>query len=261
MDEHRWMLRRLKRTVGAVLFKSYIWHHRLLHFLRVLPFSRTFGMERGTPVGRSYVNHFLQANADQVRGKCLEFGNDRYRSCFPRSTSYHVTDVVERPGVDYVCDIHSPHCLPKDHFDAVICTQVFEHLAYPEIAARSLFQILAPDGILLLTAPFINPVHYVPTDFRRFTPECLEMMLQDAGFDVEILDFGGNSLVSTGILLGMVQEDFSRRELQKKDPVYPLNVLIRARKPLAVESNEFSAHLQSTQEAVPEKAERAETGI
>src|SRR5262249_24270557 len=124
-----------------------------------------------------------------------------------------------------------PLDMPLEHFDAVVCVQVFEHLVYPERAANSLFRIMSPGAVLLLTAPFINPVHYVPTDFRRFTPECLEMTLRDAGFVVELVDFGGNSLVGTGSLLGMVQEDFTTRELDAKDPVYPYNVLIRARKP------------------------------
>jgi hypothetical protein len=57
------------------------------------------------------------------------------------------------------------------------------------------------------------------------------MIIKDAGFHVEIVSFGGNSLVGTGSLLGMVQEDFSVAELEAKDPIYPYNILIRARKP------------------------------
>jgi hypothetical protein len=92
---------------------------------------------------------------------------------------------------------------------------------------------IAPDGVLLLTAPFINQVHYDPTDFRRFTPNGLELILRDSGFEMEVVDFGVNTLVGTGSLLGLVQEDFTPAELDKKDPVYPYNVLISARKPAA----------------------------
>jgi SAM-dependent methyltransferase len=221
----------LKEAARYSLFKLYVNLHRFLHSINVLPYSRNFGLERGSPVGRYYVEKFLRENALSIVGRCLEFGEDRYKSYFPKATEYEVTDVVERPGVKYVCDIHEPKGMPKDHFNAIICTQVFEHLAYPERAAKSLYELMAPGGILLLTAPFINPVHYVPTDFRRFTPECLEMIIKEAGFDVEIVSFGGNSLVGTGSLLGMVQEDFSVAELEKKDPVYPYNILIKARKP------------------------------
>jgi SAM-dependent methyltransferase len=221
----------VKRIIRYSLFKLYIQIHRFFHVIHVLPYSRNFGLERGSPVGRYYVEKFLRENADSISGRCLEFGDPRYKSYFPKAREYEITDVVKRPGVTYVCDIHDPVGMPKNHFNAVICTQVFEHLAYPEKAAKSLFELMAPGGVLLLTAPFINPVHYVPTDFRRFTPECLDMILREAGFHVEIVSFGGNSLVGTGSLLGMVQEDFSVAELEKKDPIYPYNVLVKARKP------------------------------
>ncbi|MFN8432893.1 MAG: methyltransferase domain-containing protein [Anaerolineales bacterium] len=222
----------LRDSFRLFLFWLYIQFHRYLHRIKVLPYSRHFGAERGSPVGRYYVEKFLRAHADNIMGRCLEFGQDRYRTYFPKAIEYDVTDVVERPGVRYVCDIHDPVGMPKDHFDAIICTQVFEHLASPEKAAHALYKLMAPGGVLLLTAPFINQVHYDPTDFRRFTPDGLEMIIKEAGFDIEIVTFGGNSLVGTGSLLGMVQEDFSTHELEIMDPVYPYNILVKAKKPL-----------------------------
>ena len=220
-----------KKGMRFILFKIYIQIHRFFFSMGVLPYSRRFGIERGSPIGRYYVEKFLRENADSVTGHCLEFGQDRYRSYFPNVTEYNVTDVVARPGVKYVCDIHDPIGIPRNHFNAVVCTQVFEHLAHPEKAAKSLYELIVPGGILLLTAPFINPIHYDPTDFRRFTPEGLELIVKEAGFDIEVLSFGGNALVSTGSLLGMVQEDFSIKELEQIDPIYPYNILIKARKP------------------------------
>ena len=123
--------------------------------------------------------------------------------------------------------------MPLASFDSIICTQVFEHLAYPEKAAESLRLLLRPGGVVLLTAPFISQVHYVPTDYLRFTPDCLRLILEGVGLVVDEVDFGGNSLVSTGSLLGMVQEDFSDAELDQKDPVYPYNILVRAHRPPA----------------------------
>ena len=226
------LTRILRRSVKGSLFRGYILHHRLLHYIGVLPHSRSFGFERGTPVGRYYVENFLRTNASHVHGRCLDFGDDRYRSFFPLATSYEVVDVTPKDGVDYVCDIHDATSMPQAAFDTIICLQVFEHLAWPEKAAESIAQLLKPGGTLLLTAPFINPVHYVPTDYRRFTPECLTMILEQARLVVDEVTFGGNSLVGTGSLLGMVTQDFSNRELDLKDPVYPYNILVRARRPL-----------------------------
>src|SRR5215207_1238199 len=95
----------LKETIRLSLFKTYIQIHRSLHLIKVLPYSRNFGLERGSPVGRYYVEKFLRENADSILGRCLEFGEDRYKSYFPEATEYEITDVVDRPGVKYVCDI------------------------------------------------------------------------------------------------------------------------------------------------------------
>jgi SAM-dependent methyltransferase len=227
------LLKTILKLPRAFLFRLYVYHHRLLHRLGVLPYDRHFGFARGTPVGRYYVEKFLRENAHYVKGHCLEFGDSRYKSFFPAAERYEVLDLTPGKGVDYACDIHDPVGVPEATFDSVICTQVFEHLAWPEKAAAVLFRLLKPGGVLLLTAPFLSQVHGVPSDFRRFTPDCLAMILKEAGFVVESVDFGGNSNVGLGSLLGMVQEDFSRAELERKDPVYPYNVLIRATLPLA----------------------------
>jgi len=222
---------KLKNGLRKILFIAYKWLHRTLHNIGVLPISRNFGIGRGSPVGRYYVEHFLREQAGQVRGHCLEFGDARYASLFSGFDTYEVTDLEEGEDIDYPGDIHDPSTLPKEYFNTIICVQVFEHLKNPQRAAKILYQSMKRSGVLLLTAPFINPVHYVPTDFWRFTPEAITMILIDSGFEVEVIDFGGNSLVSTGSLLGMVQEDFTDAELQRKDPVYPYNILVRARKP------------------------------
>jgi SAM-dependent methyltransferase len=213
------------------LFRCFMVVYRWLHRRGVLPYGQLFGQGRGLPVGRYYVEGFLRRNAHRVRGHCLEFGDPKYKGFFPEATRYEVISVVPGPGIDYLCDIHRSEEVPVGVFDAIICTQVFEHLAHPERAAESLFRMLKPGGLVLLTAPFLNPVHYSPTDFRRFTPECLEMILREAGFDVEEVDFGGNCLVGTGNFVGMVTEDFTPEELDAKDARFPYNVLVRARRP------------------------------
>jgi len=228
MMVRRWM----REFADRLLIRVYIYLHRYLHRRNVLPLDRNFGYSRGTPVGRYYVEKFLRESSGFVKGRCLEFGDHRYRSLFPNVSIYQVISIYAAPGVDYVCDIHDPVCLPEARFDSIICTQTIEHLVSPETAAKNLFRSLKPAGVLLLTAPFINNIHYDPTDFRRFSPEGVRLILESAGFVIEELDYGGNAAVSTGSLLGLATEDFSIEELDRKDPIYPYNVLVRARRPV-----------------------------
>ena len=77
-----------------------------------------------------------------------------------------------RPDIDLVGDAHR---LPFSDasFDAVVCTEVFEHLVDPPTAAGELVRILKPGGRLVLTTRFCFPLHERPSDFWRFTPYTL----------------------------------------------------------------------------------------
>lgn len=213
------------------LLELYMDLHKRLHISGMLPISRNFGVERGTPVGRYFIDLFLKKYSHLIIGRCLEFGEPTYKKYFPYVSEYEVLSITAGPGVDYVGDLHDTESLPFEKFDSIICTQVFEHLAKPHIAANSLYSMLKPGGTLLFTVPFINNIHYCPTDYYRFTPDGCSFILKAAGFKIVDIDYGGNSLVSVGSLLGMVAEDFTEEELALKDPVYPYNNLIMAIKP------------------------------
>ena len=54
-------------------------------------------------------------------------------------------------------------------FDTVLCTEVIEHLEYPWQAIEEMARVLKPGGNLILTAPFVHPLHEQPHDHFRFT--------------------------------------------------------------------------------------------
>jgi SAM-dependent methyltransferase len=67
-------------------------------------------------------------------------------------------------------------------FDAVLCTQVLEHVDDPHRTLIELCRVLRPGGRLGLTAPLVWPLHEQPFDFFRFTPYGIEALLRRAGF-------------------------------------------------------------------------------
>lgn len=63
--------------------------------------------------------------------------------------------------VDIVCDITSiPE--PDGSFDAVLCSEVLEHLPDPLRALDEFSRLLRPGGTLVMTAPFNSLVHFAP---------------------------------------------------------------------------------------------------
>lgn len=73
--------------------------------------------------------------------------------------------------LNLICDITSiPE--PDASFDAVMCTEVLEHLPDPVKALHEFSRLLKPQGLLILTAPFCSLAHFTPyhfsTGFNRY---------------------------------------------------------------------------------------------
>jgi SAM-dependent methyltransferase len=60
--------------------------------------------------------------------------------------------------------------MPRESFSLVLCTEVLEHVARWDRAFANLASLLAPGGRIILTSPFVYPLHEEPHDFWRPTP-------------------------------------------------------------------------------------------
>ena len=70
-------------------------------------------------------------------------------------------------------------------FDAILCTEVFEHIPDPIAALREFHRILKPGGQLILTAPFCSVTHMAPYHYYSgFNRYFYEHHLPAAGFQV-----------------------------------------------------------------------------
>lgn len=65
---------------------------------------------------------------------------------------------VRSPSVDFITGDAENIPLKPNLFDAVICTEVLEHLPQPEKAVQEIFQVLKHGGLLIGSVPSANPV-------------------------------------------------------------------------------------------------------
>lgn len=94
--------------------------------------------------------------------------------------------------IDLVCDITAiPE--PDASFDAILCSEVFEHLPEPTKALDEFMRLLKPGGRLIMTAPFASLVHFAPYHYcSGFSRYWYEHHLPLRGFSIEELTPNGN---------------------------------------------------------------------
>lgn len=78
------------------------------------------------------------------------------------------TDIDAARNPDVVDDI-TRSSFPDAHFDAIVIIEVLEHVVDPLRAAAEVQRLLKPGGSLVLSTPFIFPLHDRPHDFFRYT--------------------------------------------------------------------------------------------
>lgn len=99
------------------------------------------------------------------------------------------------PSVRHVVDVWGDgNALPfrTGSADCVLLTEVLEHVPAPANLLREAVRVLRPGGRVLLTVPFMAPLHQLPYDYYRFTDEGLRKMLEEAGLEVSWIAPRGN---------------------------------------------------------------------
>ena len=94
-------------------------------------------------------------------------------------------------NLDYVGSLDNMP-IESSSFDAVLCTQVLEHVEWPRECVKEMWRVLKTGGKLFMTVPMSHPEHQVPYDFFRYTSYGLRSICTQAGFsEVHIQPFGG----------------------------------------------------------------------
>ncbi len=105
--------------------------------------------------------------------------------------------------IDLVCDIT---CIPEPDaaFDAILCSEVLEHVPEPTKALDEFARLLKPGGKLILTAPFASLVHFAPYHYcSGFSRYWYEHHLAERGFQI-------NTLIPNGDWFTYCQQELMR---------------------------------------------------
>ena len=231
----RTMRMRLKTLKGRLWPSTLVVFPTLGHRRRVTPVSRIWGMDRGKPIDRHYIEIFMSENAKDIHGRVLEIEDNRYTiqygSDVTRSDILHVSNWD--PGVTIVADLTAAEEIESDIFDCIVLTQTLQVIYEVPAALSTLYRILKPRGVLLATFPGISQIAREGMeswpDHWRFTKSSAERLFSEV-FSAEnvAVQVYGNVLAATAFLYGLAAEELKEWELDYRDPDYQLLITARA---------------------------------
>lgn len=142
---------------------------------------------------------------------------------------YLGVDARPGPGVDVVADVEA---LPQADASVgtVIAMNTFEHVPRFWRGFDEIYRVLRPEGMLLVSCPFYFHLHSFPSDYWRFSPEALNLLLED--YPTRILGWQGPSKRPAGVWAVAFREKrppLSQAEFER----YRMLVDRYAREPLA----------------------------
>jgi hypothetical protein len=199
------------------------------------PLSDHYGLDRGTPVDRWYIEGFLRARRGLIHGSVLEVQDNTYTTRFgeDRVSQSIVADIdTTNPKATLIADLQLAGSLPPDSYDCIILTQTLHLLRRPGVCVMNCFAALRPGGVLLATAPSVSRVSptYPDGDFWRFTPAGIAELFSQHWPRACTVDTFGNLRTCTAFLMGEVVEDLPDVVLDDHDPRFPLTVAVEATK-------------------------------
>lgn len=203
---------------------------------RTRPISVYYGLDRGLPIDRVYIERFLDAHRSDIRGAVLEIGGPEYTQRFgdARVTHSDVLDIeATNPSATLVADLTSANHIEGNRYDAIILTQVLQLIFDVPSAIGTLHRLLRPGGVLLVTVSGVSSIGSACRDDASwcwsFTPLSLRRLLaaRFGASNVETKSHG-NVLTAVTFLHGLAASELDQSEFAVDDVDYPIVVTGRA---------------------------------
>lgn len=173
---------------------------------------RTMKLSRRLPIHPQWLLGVRRPNQaiEKLQGIVLDVG------CANRWIERYLAPGTVYIGLDYLPtgkELYAAHAdifadaadlpLTASSVDGVVCLEVLEHTREYQAALREFARVLKPRGTLVLSMPFMYPVHDAPHDYQRLTEHGLRRDVIAAGFEIVRLRKIGHSIRASGLLLSL----------------------------------------------------------
>jgi hypothetical protein len=203
---------------------------------KVKPVSAVFGLDRGMPIDRYYIEKFLESNSDYIKGNIVEIAENTYSKKFCAAIEKSKLNILHYSNVEgakYIGDLTDTSSLPENEFDCFICTQTFNFIFDLKSAIHGSHYLLKEGGVLLATLGGISQISKYDMDrwgdYWRFTVLSAKKLFEEVYGEgkVEVSSYG-NVLSSIAFLEGISSGELKAEELDANDINYQLLITVKA---------------------------------
>jgi len=222
----KYLLKKLRRAVIP---------NNWLNLRKIEPISRVFGFDRGTPIDRVYIEHFLNINKQYIQGVVCEIADNSYSKKYGSNVkAYEILHYTnDNPRATIVGDLTDISTLPQNKVDCFILTQTLNFIYDFKSAIKGVHYMLKKGGVVLATVSGISQISRYDMDrwgdYWRFTNLSAKRIFEEAfgKGNVDIKTYG-NVLTAISFLHGISAEELTREELFFTDEDYQILIGIKA---------------------------------
>lgn len=143
---------------------------------------------------RKLLDKIQKKYVDEYYGFVLDIGG-RDRGAFKKPKNkvdkWIFADIEEKHKPDLIIDVSNMQNIKSESIDVVNAIELFEHVEHPEQALFECLRILKYGGKMIVSVPFLYPVHADPFDFQRWTEYKWEKEFGKAGFTIQKKEISG----------------------------------------------------------------------
>jgi len=118
---------------------------------------------------------------------------------------------------DIIIDVSNMEYFNSNSIDVINALELFEHVFKIRKGLKECYRVLKKDGKLILSTPFLFPIHGLPYDYQRWTYNKWRFELEKVGFKIEKMIIMGNFFtIFADMLKTLLKSQIKRSSFKRK---------------------------------------------
>ncbi len=165
---------------------------------------------------RQMLDTLLEKFKNLYHGIVLDIGG-RNRGIFQKPKDkvkkWIFADISDEYNPDIILDVTNMKQIASNSIDVINAIELFEHVGDIEKGLSECYRVLKENGIIIISVPFLFPIHADPYDFQRWTDYKWRIELRESGLNIQKFIIMGRFYTSLADMLVVKLKDYNTKGL------------------------------------------------